>query len=78
MTETSLEEQLTALFSELFGQSSSRIGPDDDLEQVLGLDSLARLRLLAAVEKRFGIRFPDDQLGGLRTLAHLLGLIQNQ
>ena len=31
----------------------------------------AALRLLAAVEKRFGVRFPDDRLGEFRTLRQL-------
>ena len=41
----------------------------------LGLDSLAALRLLAAVEKRFGVRFPDERLAEFRTLRKLLDFI---
>ena len=51
------------------------VGLDDDLVRELALDSLAALRILAAVEKRFDIRFPDDRLGELRTLRHILDFV---
>jgi acyl carrier protein len=51
------------------------IGLDDDLVRVLGLDSLAALRLLATVEKRFGVRFPDERLAEFRTLRQLRDFI---
>ena len=48
------------------------VGLDDDLIRELGLDSLAALRVLAAVEKRFDVRVPDESLGELRTLRQVL------
>ncbi len=78
MTERSREKDLRTLLAEMSGQDTSRVGPDDDLVHKLGLDSLARLRLLAAVEKRFGVRFPDDHLGEIRTLKQLLELIESK
>jgi acyl carrier protein len=47
------------------------LGRDDDLVERLGLDSLQGLRVLAALEKRFGVRFQDERLGELRTIARL-------
>lgn len=78
MTEPSREKELRTLLAEMSGQGTSRVGPDDNLEYELGLDSLAKLRLLAAVEKRFSVRFPDDRLGEIRTLKQLLDLIENK
>lgn len=51
------------------------VGLDDDLVRELGLDSLTALRVLAAVEKRFDVRFPDERLGELRTLRQVLELL---
>ena len=48
------------------------VGLDDDLVRELGIDSLTALRVLAAVEKRFDMRFPDERLGELRTLRQVL------
>ncbi len=54
------------------------IGLDDDLVRELGVDSLAALRVLAAAEKSFRIRFPDERLGDLRTLRDVLDLIEER
>ena len=75
MSEVSREKNLRALLAGVFGQDAWRVSPDDDLMHELGLDSLAVLGLLAAVEKKFDVRFPDDRLGDIRTLRQLLDLI---
>ncbi len=76
MNRRKAEEGLRALLSDLSGKDTSRLGRDDDLVRELGLDSLAGLRLLAAVEKRFDVCFPDERLGEFRTLGQLLGVIE--
>lgn len=66
------ESEVRALLGELCGRDLSRLDPDADLAMELGLDSLAKLRLLARLETRFGIRFPDARLAHLRTLRQVL------
>jgi acyl carrier protein len=75
---TQREQTLRTLLSEVSRQDASRAGLDDDLVRELGLDSLAALRVLAAVEKRFGIRFPDERLAEFRTLRQLLDFISDK
>ena len=69
-------ETLRAIVSSVSRRDASRVELDDDLVPTLSLDSLAGLRVLAAVEKRFGVRFPDERLSELRTLRQLLDFIQ--
>jgi acyl carrier protein len=69
------EQRLRTILSEVSRSDLSRTGLDADLVRELGLDSLAALRLLAAVEKRFGVRFPDDRLAEFRTLRQLVDFI---
>jgi len=76
MTSDAAEEKLRALLSEISKRDVSALGLDDDLVESLGLDSLAALRVLAAVEKQFDVTFPDDQLAKLRTLRLLLAGIK--
>jgi acyl carrier protein len=73
-----LEQRLRAVLGEVSRQDLTRTGLNDDLVLELGLDSLASLRLLAAVEKRFGVRFPDDRLAVFRTLRQLHDFIASQ
>jgi acyl carrier protein len=67
-----LEQDLRAIIAEHAGTDVSALGLDEDLVKALGLDSLAGLRLLARVEKRFDVHFPDARLSHLRTLRLLL------
>jgi acyl carrier protein len=71
MKEDDLGRRLRAVLGELSRRDVTGTGPDVDLVQELGMDSLAALRLLAAVEKRFGVRFPDNRLSEFRTLRQL-------
>jgi acyl carrier protein len=69
------EQALRALLTEISGKDLGGTGLDEDLVRELGLDSLAALRMLAAVEKRFEVRFPDDRLTEFRTLRRLLEVL---
>ena len=75
MTPEQIEKALRALVSELSKQDASAVGLDDDLTEALDMDSLTALRMLAAAEKRFDVRFPDDQLEKLRTIRRLRDLL---
>jgi len=71
-----MNEPITAaawhrLLSDVTGQEVPGLDLDADLVRELGLDSLARLRLLAGVEKHFHVRLPDARLADLRSLRQL-------
>ncbi|MCB1911022.1 MAG: AMP-binding protein [Rhodocyclaceae bacterium] len=53
-----------------------RAGLDSQFERDLGLDSLARVELLARVERSFGVRFPDDTLAKVETPRQLLAALE--
>ena len=71
----STEPVLRQLIAGVAPNVAHDLGVDDDLVRELGLDSLAGLRVLAAVEKRFDVRFPDERLGEFRTLRQLLDFV---
>ena len=72
------EEELRKLLSEVCKSDVSGIKLEDDLVHELGLDSLAGLAMLAAVEKRFELRLPDDLLDEIRTMQQLLEIIDGK
>ena len=73
--EQEYEQALRALLAEVCKADVSDAGLDDDLVLRLGLDSLAGLRLLAAVEKRLDVRFPNERLKEFRTLGRILEFV---
>ena len=63
------------LAKELRPGSAPRPRLDSRLDKDLGLDSLARVELLARIEQRFGVRLGDDLLGSAETAGDLLAAI---
>lgn len=74
--EVRTEAELRALVAKISKSSLEDVAVDDDLVAKLDLDSLSGLRLLAAVEKQFAIRFPDHRLSEFRTMRQILDLIR--
>jgi len=66
------EADLRELLTEIARRDASGLAPDDDIVRELGIDSLAALRVLAAVEKKYDVRFPDERLGEFRTIRVLV------
>ena len=70
-------DAISAVLVEQFKVESSAVGPQVALDQ-LGLDSLALMEFVFAVEDRFDVRIPEERLDPrqagvtLGQLAHLL------
>jgi len=63
---------IDALVAEVRTGGRARAALDSMLEKDLGLDSLARVELLARIELAFGVRLGDDVLGAAETPRDLL------
>lgn len=50
------------------------ITPDATLEK-LGVDSLNGLRIVAEMEKRYGINIPDETIGNIRSMPDIFALV---
>jgi len=71
-----LDRDIRALVAEVTRQDTTMLGRDDDLVEVLGVDSLQGLQILARVEKRFDVRLPDKELIGMRTIGRISALVE--
>ncbi len=66
---------IDALVAEVRPGARSRARIDSRLDKDLGLDSLARVELLARIERAFGVRLADDLLGTAETPRDLLAAV---
>ena len=73
-----VEARVRSVMKEITRRDTNAVSLDDDLVEVFGIDSLEGLQVLAGVEKRFGIRLPDDELAGLRTIRRITDAVMRQ
>jgi acyl carrier protein len=59
---TDIERDIIRIVSAVTKSPVDTIGLDTDLRVDLNIDSLQGLRIMAAIEKRFAIQVPDDDL----------------
>ena len=72
-------EAMRDVLATQFKVEPERVRPDATLES-LGLDSLALMEFVFAVEDRFGVRIPEEKLDPRQagtTLARLAGLLDD-
>jgi acyl carrier protein len=70
-------DAVSTVLVDKFHVEAEKVRPDATLEQ-LGLDSLALMEFVFAVEDRFDVRIPEDRLDPRQagvTLEHLAGLL---
>ena len=51
---------------------------DDALLEDLGVDSLMGLEIVAIAEKKYKIEIPEEEIPKLKTLSHILSMIQEK
>lgn len=77
MTENT-QAALTQVFHDVFGDDSIVLRPDLSAADVDEWDSLAHVRLLLTVERKFGIKFNAVEVGKLKNVGELMELIDSK
>lgn len=79
MTETTtVLQELTELFRDLFDDESLELNDDTTADQVEGWDSQMHVMLIVAAEQRFGIKFRTAELESLRNVGQFAQLIESK
>lgn len=69
------ETMLGEIFRDFFDDDSLVLRPDMTARDVDGWDSLAHVRLLLSIERKFQIKFSAPEVGDLRSVGDLASLI---
>jgi acyl carrier protein len=68
-------EALQAAYRQVLPDASRRLSRDDELLD-LGVASVAALEMAGLLEDAFDIRFPEHELGELRTVGDFAALVE--
>jgi acyl carrier protein len=69
------ETQLRNIIQELTGFDLTDVDSSTDLVDMIALDSIDGLRVMAGIERTMNITFPDETLGKLRSIEAILKVI---
>ena len=69
------ERLLGEIFRDFFDDENLILRPEMTARDVDGWDSLAHVRLLLTIERKYQIKFSAPEVGGLRTVAELTSLV---
>ena len=69
-------DTLTGIFRDIFDDDTIVVTPGLSAADVPEWDSLTHIRLILAIQKRFGVTFSAAQTASLQTVGDLVGLIK--
>ncbi len=75
MTRDEVRRQLGEVLEDVLGRDDIEVRDQDAAEDVEGWDSLSHIRIMASVEREFGIRFSNAEIEKLQTAGDLIDQI---
>ena len=78
MDEKKILERLTPIFRDIFDDDSIIVTGETSAKDIEDWDSLSQIRLVAAIEKDFGIKFKFGELNSLRNVGEMLSVIKQK
>ena len=71
-------EELNAVFRQVFGSSIPTVTRQTTADDIEDWDSLTHMMLIAAVEKKFGVKFPLGELPLLQNVGDMADSIEKK
>ena len=74
MKTANLEQEVRELIADIIEMEPSKIDPEANLVEDLGMDSMMALEILASMEKKYKIKISEDDLPKITTLNRAIDL----
>ena len=74
----SILEELQPIFHDVFDDDSIVVTEETNASMIEDWDSLSHIRLVAAIEKHFAVKFALGELQGLKNVGDMIELIQEK
>lgn len=78
MNEAEIYAGLTTAFHDVFDDDDIVLSSNMAAPDVRGWDSLAHIRLMLTVERKFKLKFSASEVANLKNVGELVGLIQSK
>ena len=71
-------QELQPIFQDIFDDDELTVTNETDASQVEDWDSLAQIRLVASIEKKFAVKFTFAELQDLKNVGDMVDLIHKK
>ena len=71
-------ERLTPIFHDIFDDETIIVTLETSAKDIEDWDSFSQIRLVAAIEKDFGIKFKFGELNSLRNVGEMIDVIKQK
>lgn len=72
-----VEREMRSILSIILNKPPEEIMPDSRFIEDLGMDSILAVEILAAIEKKFKIAIPDDEIKKVASLKQAVALAEH-
>ena len=76
LSEQQILEGLGEIIEEIAGVDPSEVTPEKSFVDDLDIDSLSMVEIAVQTEDKYGVKIPDEDLAGLRTVGDVVSYIQ--
>lgn len=78
MTREEIVAGLAEILNEVADVEPSDVAEEKSFVEELDVDSLAMVEIIVAVEERFGVELPEEELKELRLVSDVVGRVEKQ
>ena len=78
MDKEKILRELQPIFQDIFDDEELTVTDETNAAQIEDWDSLAQVRLVAAIEKNFAVKFTFAELQNLKNVGDMVNLIQKK
>ena len=71
-----IQTGVAEILEEVAGVTPSDVTPEKSFTEDLDVDSLSMVEIATAVEDKFGVAIPDDELANIKTVGDALNFIE--
>ncbi len=75
LTEKEIYDRLNAVFQDVFDDEEICVSASTTADDIEDWDSLEHIRLIAAVEQNFGIRFKMGEVASMKNVGEMVSII---
>ena len=69
-------EEVKEIMVDTLGCDEDKIAPEASLSDDLNIDSLDAVELVMAIEEKYGIKIPDEELGNMKLVSDIVAAVE--